>query len=184
MLEVGLASRRPFPFPYPTHMKVTFTIDGVPPKKDGANSMWRKPAELSRLKAFRIAACAALDGRTPPDGPVSLTVRIYAPVGAGDLDNFATGICDALMAVHPRVPVDPSLWAELPDAAKPDRAIAFRDDSVVSRLVLERLPVPREGPRYEVELKWNRAAAHPIDGCPAERTIGHYSYRPRAGVHA
>jgi hypothetical protein len=49
----------------------------------------------------------------------------------------ATGICDALMAVHTRVPVDLSLWAELPEA--PDRAIAFRDDSGVSRLVLERL---------------------------------------------
>lgn len=135
-------------------MKIRFNVEGVPPKKDGANSMWRKPAEVPRLKAFRIAACAALDGRTPPDGPVSLTVRIYAPPGAGDLDNFATGICDALMAVHPRVPVDPSLWAEPPDAAKLDRAIAFRDDSVVFRLVFERLPVPPGGPRYEVELEW------------------------------
>lgn len=135
-------------------MKVRFTVEGVPPKKDGANSMWRKSADVPRLKAFRIAACAALDGRTPPDGPVSLTVRVYAPAGAGDLDNFATGICDALMAVHPRVPVDPSLWAELPDAAKPDRAIAFRDDSVVSRLTLERLVVPTGGPQYEVELEW------------------------------
>lgn len=144
----------PFHFRTLTSMKVTFTVEGVPPKKDGANSMWRKPAEVPRLKAFRIAACAALDGRTPPDGSVSLTVRIYAPAGAGDLDNFATGICDALMAVHPRVPVDPSLWAELPDAAKPDRAIAFRDDRVVSRLFLERLPASAGGPRYEVELKW------------------------------
>jgi hypothetical protein len=134
-------------------MKVTFAVEGVPPKKDGANSMWRKPAEVPRLKALRLAACAALDGHTPSHGPVSLTVRVYAPASAGDLDNFATGICDALMAVHPRVPVEPSLWAELPDAAKPDRAITFRDDSVVSRLVLERLPVPPEGPRYEVELE-------------------------------
>lgn len=136
-------------------MKVRFTEKGVPPKKDGANSMWRKPAEVPRLKAFRIAACAALDGRTPPEGSVSLIVRVFAPPGAGDLDNFATGICDALMAVHPRVPVDPSLWAELPEAAKPNRTIAFRDDRVVSRLVLERLPVPPEGARYEVELEWS-----------------------------
>jgi hypothetical protein len=77
-------------------MKVTFTVAGVPPKKDGANSMWRKPAEAPRLKAFRIAACAALDGRTPPEGPVSLTVRVYAPAGAGELDNFATGIRERL----------------------------------------------------------------------------------------
>ena len=136
-------------------MKVKFGVEGVPPKKDGANSMWRKPADLPRLKAFRIAACRAMDGRTPPDDPVSLTVRVYAPVGAGDLDNFATGICDALMAVHPRVPVDPMLWVELPEAAKPNRAIAFRDDSVVSRILIERLPAPAEGSRYEVELEWS-----------------------------
>lgn len=151
----GLPRAEPFDFPYAYAMKIAFTVAGVPPKKDGANSMWRKPAEVPRLKAFRIAAFAALNGRTPPDGPVALTVRVYAPPGAGDLDNFATGICDALMAVHPRVPVDSSLWSELPDPVKPDRAIAFRDDSVVSRLVLERLPVPVDGPRYEVELEWS-----------------------------
>jgi len=135
-------------------MKVTFSVEGVPPKKHGEKSMWCLSAEVPRIQAFRIAACAALDGRTPPDGPVSLTVRVYAPAGAGDLDNFATGICDALMAVHPRVPVDPLLWTELPERAKPDRAIAFRNDSVVSRLSLERLPVPPSGARYEVELEW------------------------------
>ncbi|MEX2227564.1 MAG: hypothetical protein WEB52_14065 [Dehalococcoidia bacterium] len=134
-------------------MKVTFTVDGVPPKKDGANSMWRKQAEVQRLKTFRIAACAALDGREPEDGLVALTVRVFAPVSAGDLDNFATGICDGLMAVHPRAPVDPSLWAEVPEQARPDRAIAFRDDCVVSRIVIERLPVT-DVVRYEVELDW------------------------------
>ena len=137
-------------------MKIAFTVQGVPPKKDGANSMWRKQAEVQRLKTLRIAACAALDGRIPPDGQVSLTVRVYAPPSAGDLDNFATGICDALMAAHPRVPVDPSLWDELPDAAKPDRAIAFRDDSIVSLILIERLPTPPEGPRYEVGLAWDK----------------------------
>lgn len=84
-----------------------------------------------------------------------LIVRVYAPPSAGDLNNFATGICDALMAVHPRVPVDPSLWAALPEEAKPNRAIAFCDDRVVSRLVLERLPVTPDGARYEVELEWS-----------------------------
>lgn len=149
----------PFHFRTLTAMKIAFTVEGVPPKKDGANSMWRKPTEVPRIKAFRIAACAVLDGRAPDSGSVALTVRVFAPAGAGDLDNFATGICDALMAVHPRVPVDESLWSELPAAARPDRPIAFRDDSIVSRILIERLPVPPRGPRYEVELEWQAAVS-------------------------
>jgi len=62
-----------------------------------------------------------------------------------------------LQLAHSRTPartVDPSPSAELPDAAQPDRTIAFRDDSVVSRRRLERLPVSAGGPRYEVEPEW------------------------------
>ncbi len=52
-------------------MKIAFTIEGVPPRKDGADFMWRKPTE-----APRIAACEALDGRVPDSGSVALAVRV------------------------------------------------------------------------------------------------------------
>lgn len=140
-------------------VKVTFTVDGVPPKKDGASSMWRKSAEIPRIKALRLAANHALGGRAPKSGAVALTVRIHAPATAGDLDNFATGICDALMAVHPRVPVDRSFWVELPEEARPDRAIAFHDDAVVSRILIERLPYSTDRSRYDLELEWSDPAS-------------------------
>jgi hypothetical protein len=135
-------------------MRVSFGVDGVPPKKDGSASMWRKSSEVPRIKALRLAASAAFDGISCAVEDVSLTVRVYASRTQGDLDNFATGICDGLMAVHVGVPVDATLWADLPPDARPERAIAFVDDGVVSRLLIERLPVPTEGPRYEIELEW------------------------------
>ena len=36
-------------------VRIEIDVEGRPPKKDGANSMWRQPAERQRLKALRLA---------------------------------------------------------------------------------------------------------------------------------
>jgi hypothetical protein len=134
---------------------VRISVKGLPPKKDGANSMWRKGAELPRLKNLRRAAREAW-GRDPPveSGEVRLSLRLFADPSAGDLDNFITGTCDGLMACHPRVPIDDSAWLDMPEDARPRRAIVFTDDRLVSSIDAKRLPPEGDGPRFELRIEW------------------------------
>jgi hypothetical protein len=44
-------------------VKISITVNELPPKKDGANSMWRKGSELARLKALRKVAIEAMRGQ-------------------------------------------------------------------------------------------------------------------------
>jgi hypothetical protein len=136
-------------------MTVTFQVRGLPPKKDGANSMWRKGTELERLKALRLAAAEAMQGRPPLSGSVALELTLYSEPDAGDLDNFIAGICDGLMAAHPATPIDRSAWAELPAAARPTQATVFVDDAAVSAFRAARLPPDPRGRRYTISVALN-----------------------------
>ncbi len=134
-------------------MRVQFLVQGLPPKKDGANSMWRKRAEMPRLKALRIAAAQAMQGILLQSVPLCLRLHIHAAVFDGDLDNFITGVCDGLMPAHHNTPIIPGEWQDVPEAARPNHAIAFRDDSVITQIVAERI-VSDAGQRfYEVEIE-------------------------------
>ena len=135
-------------------MKISFKVDGLPPKKDGANSMWRKGAEIPRLKALRTAAYQAMQGNAPLEISLSLTVRIYASPKDGDLDNFITGICDGFMAAHPQTPIDVEQWIDLPVGARPSNPIVFLDDSVVREIHAERFPADGNSVHYDVEIEW------------------------------
>jgi len=135
-------------------MKLTVKIEGVPPKKDGANSMWRKSAEVPRLKRLRVAVLSKLTGQAPHATSVHLTLRVYAPVSAGDLDNFVTGICDGLMAAHEntRAYISSKDWQDVPERARPDRDILYASDSCVSRIEAERMPSDGRD-TYELEVE-------------------------------
>jgi hypothetical protein len=135
-------------------MSVSFSVQGVPPKKDGSSSMWGKSSEIVRLKALRSEACRALSGHEFTHEPLALSIRVFAPDGAGDLDNFATGILDGLMAASLMTSIDPAIWSDVPEGVQPDKTIAFRDDKHVWRLHVERFPEPPSGPCYEVEIEW------------------------------
>lgn len=133
-------------------MHMIFRVDGVPPKKDGATSMWRKRSELARLKSLRPAAVAVVPRPISVTTAARLTLRVYAPSRAGDLDNFVTGICDGLIAAPPRTPVDAAQWVDVPERLRPGHPIAFLDESCVGRIEAKRLPPT--GAYYEVELAW------------------------------
>ena len=71
-------------------MTVRFEVDGLPPKKDGANAMWRKVTEVPRLKALRMSAAVALGGHRFDAGSVRLSLTpglsdsrfVYMPIDA------------------------------------------------------------------------------------------------------
>lgn len=131
-------------------------IDGVPPKKDGANSMWLKRSEVPRIRALRRAAAPHFASGLA-SGAITLTLRVWAQPQEGDLDNFLTGICDALMAAHDDCQKECAQsvhWIDEPPETRPDRAIAFEDDQYISRIVAERLDPAGGPPRCQVELAW------------------------------
>lgn len=134
--------------------RIFFVVEGVPPKKDGANAMWGKSSQLQALKALRIAALRAMGNHPPFETNIHLKIAIYAPPRLGDLDNFITGICDGLMAVHPRALFDQTLWEDMPETARPTHAICFRDDKIVSRIEAERLSLDAKLPHYSVEVSF------------------------------
>ncbi len=124
-------------------MKLEFTVeDHPPPKKDGANSMWNKASEFDRLVALRQAALRQLGEHPPLRRHISLRVEVFLPQpesrAAGDLDNFITGICDGLMAAHPRSSKD-SRW-ESPSlrAVHPTKVVAIEDDSAIVSIVAQK----------------------------------------------
>lgn len=135
-------------------MKISLKVTGLPPKKDGANSMWRKGSEFERLKNLRIAAVKAMDGRSPTKSLIHLYLRLYAAPENGDLDNFITGISDGLMAAHPRTPIDTELWSSLPELVQPNISICYTDDKLIAKITAERLTSDAHDQHYEVELEW------------------------------
>jgi len=93
---------------------LSFTVKGLPPKKDWANSMWNKGVEQPRLKALRVAAVEAMAGRPPLDGSLILRLVVHALPEEGDLDNFITGVCDGLMAAQRNTPIKDEDWVAVP----------------------------------------------------------------------
>lgn len=105
--------------------------------------MWNKSNEVPKIKALRrAAAMAAGQAGCDPASACNLTLElvIHADVSGGDLDNFVAGVCDALMPAHERTPIDQRAWADLPEDARPDKAIAWHDDSVIRKIGAERRP--------------------------------------------
>ena len=129
-------------------------IEGLPPKKDGANSMWNKPAEVSRLIKLREAAVASFADRTPYDRNIGLTIIVH--VGkentkqTGDLDNFITGICDGLMAADPKATLSTD-WNSVSNSLHPSQQIAIADDSQITSIHAEKV-CDESGQWYSIEL--------------------------------
>ncbi len=140
-----------------TKQKYQFRVEGdLPPKKDGASSMWGKASEFQRLVKLRQAAHEVFGERPPLQRNIKLSVIIYVgqtnSSATGDLDNFITGICDGLQAAHPNTPLD--LWQDPSlKAIYPRRPIAILDDSQVVSINAEKRLGEDTGLWYEVMLE-------------------------------
>ena len=133
-------------------MKVEFTVRGLPPKKDGANSMWGKRREAPRNRALRLEAANAFAGRSPLRKNIKLTLRAHVgpenTPGIGDLDNFLTGICDALQAAHPRARIAEGSEYQIP----PSQVVGIVDDAEVIEIRASKIIEPGTTPFYEIVL--------------------------------
>jgi hypothetical protein len=58
------------------------------------------------------------------------------------------------MAAHPRTPVDPAPWDDVPELTKPHHAICYRDDKLITKIVAERFSSLKNDESYVVELEW------------------------------
>ena len=137
---------------------IKFRVNGnLPPKKDGARSMWGKPTEARRLIALRQAALGALGGQPPLEDNIQLTLRVHVgPINdqrAGDLDNYVTGVCDGLMAADSRSAIDAQLESPELGEIHPSRCIAIRDDSAVVSIRAEKLFGHGDTPWFEIILE-------------------------------
>lgn len=117
-------------------MIVEFVVTGdLPPKKDGANSMWYKETEARRLIALRKAAYKAFGNNPPFDKSVILTLEIQMPgtvdENIGDLDNFVTGVCDGLMVAHPRSKFHQAWQDETLSIIHPLQWFGLKDDRYI-----------------------------------------------------
>lgn len=138
-------------------MHYQFSVSGLPPKKDGAQSMWGKPLEAKRLVALRQAALQALKGQSPLQSNIKLILKIHLPVNnqsIGDLDTFVTGVCDGLMKRDSRSKLHEAIWSspEYLDV-HPDNVIAIIDDSQVINIEAKKVVGDTDQQWYEVILE-------------------------------
>ena len=133
-----------------------FEVEGLPPKKDGAQSMWGKPLEAQRLVALRQAALQALKGQPALQSNIKLTLKIHLPANdrsMGDLDTFITGVCDGLMGTPYGGKLDPLLDNKELESIYPTKTIAIVDDSEVVSIQAEKVIGESDQQWYEVVLE-------------------------------
>ena len=139
-------------------MKYRFIVnDELPPKKDGAQSMWGKPGEALRLVKLRQKALESFRGNPPLIRNIKLTIKIYVgrinTMHTGDLDNFITGICDGLMQADVKANMH-SIWSKPEyEAIHPSKPIAIDDDSHVVYIEAAKIIGDSNQPGYEITLE-------------------------------
>ena len=141
--------------------RIVVRLEGVPPKKGGTNSMWNQPAEQERIQALRTAVAAEMVDKPLAAREAAIRLTVRAAPRDGDLDNFLTGICDALMAASmgARSQLRQMDWSNVADDVRPGKPILIEDDAIVQRLSAERAE-PVDGKReYILEVTWDEPGA-------------------------
>jgi hypothetical protein len=133
---------------------VKFQVEGLPPRKDAAQSMWgSKNPDHQRVVVLRQTAVKAFESQSLFEGHVTLNLVVHADsVDKGDLANFIGGVCDSLQAVsnmmQPKYIADPLRKEDMINAFRP---IAYKDDKFVTTINAQ-LHISSESEWYEVEL--------------------------------
>ncbi len=147
-------------------MKIEFIVRDIPPKKDGAKSMWLKDSEAPRIISLRKAALDAMK-KASLNGcilsPVKLEVTVFAPSSQfirksgnyiGDLDTLIAGICDGLQAAHSNTPIAHALFQSLQTPEiHPKHKLLLDDDAQVMAIVAKKIHLDNSQPYYQIVLE-------------------------------
>ena len=124
-------------------------IEGLPPKKDGANSMWNKRHEIPLLIELRTKVLAKLAGGRPLVQNISIVLHVHVGPrsngNVGDLDNFITGICDGLQKAHPNTRFDDAWDDPNLESIHPSNVIAIENDKEVTSIVAKKIFDHKDG---------------------------------------
>jgi hypothetical protein len=137
--------------------EIKFHVEGLPPKKNGANSMWGNEQESERLVKLRKKALAKMVGYDIMKRNIHLTIEVCVGTkndrSVGDLDTFVTGVCDGLMKATPQCKFCKKVW-EAPENqdVRPELPIAIDDDSQVIGIQAAKITDAAGRQFYEVTL--------------------------------
>jgi len=117
---------------------IEILIENIPPKKHGEKSMWDNPTESKRIVSLRKELFNRI--KTPLKGFIKLELNLYVPKNKlesiGDLDNFITGICDALQKSHMRINKFNSLFDKPENKSIHPQKISFiENDSKITSII-------------------------------------------------
>jgi len=141
-------------------MKIEFEVDDIPPKKDGSKSMWAKECEAKKIVSLRKRAIEKIKSENvdiPISNRLKLKICIYLPneklETTGDLDNFITGICDALQKVHGNV----NKWDKIFDQPEnddinPTISIISNDSKIISIIAMKK-EANKENTHYKIVIQ-------------------------------
>jgi len=119
---------------------IEFTVDGRPPKKSDANSLWSS-TEAEYVLKLRESAFEAREKNGMKEcfqGPVKLELTIFAPNiqklahdYVSDLDTMIAGVFESIQPAHPSAPnriifgKKPTIYPKIPLLIKDDSQIVY-----------------------------------------------------------
>jgi hypothetical protein len=129
-------------------LRIEFPVDGIPPKKDGAKSMWSKPNEALKIISLRTEAFKAMQKaglgnciHSRIDMEFSLFVPDSQLERIGDLDNFIAGICDGLQKASAGTPFDAIFHDPLYQTIHPSISL-LENDAKIMAITAKKLALP------------------------------------------
>lgn len=129
-------------------MRIKVEVDERPPKKDGANSLWKTDeAEYVKRLREKINEEKKNMGITGSiKGSVKIKLIVYAPnimneAGCGryvgDLDTFVAGVCDSIQPAGRGAHINPIL--EECDEIGPKIPLVIADDSQIVYIISQKI---------------------------------------------
>jgi hypothetical protein len=130
--------------------RIEFRVDDIPPKKDGANSIWGKDTEAPRIISLRKKAFEGMkkQGLSCISSRVSLAISLHVPSyqleSIGDLDNFIGGVCDGLQKADARARIHEQFKAFAGQKIHPSYSLLENDSRIMSIIAQKAKLEPKE----------------------------------------
>ena len=134
-------------------MRIEFLVKGnLPPKKDGAKSMWAKddetPQFIVALREKALEARSKVGLNECFDSLVAIEFTLFVPKSQlesiGDLDNFIAGICDGLQAADKKVEPHPIFNMPGREGIDPSQALLIENDAKVVSITAKKIALDED----------------------------------------